>query len=283
MTANIPYDAIKKSVTFIYRKEGAQYRPNGTGFLVRVDVESKDDAYVIYLVTAKHVLHDGNENFLPTIAIRLNKRDGSAAYVEMPTERIKIYTHSDADVDIGLFPLSPSPMLYDFKVIPENIIANKETLKDLKIREVDDVFFSGLFESHMGQKKNQPIFRFGKVALISDEKIEWPETKGVKFLDLFLMEFFSFGGNSGSPVFFQPSSESNIAKNNNQSPLIYLAGLVRGSVKVKEVFLPDTYLSQNTGIAAVIPSYKLYEILHYEEVKANRNSGNVYAQYPEEQ
>jgi hypothetical protein len=56
---------------------------------VRVDVESKDDAYVIYLVSAKHVLQDGNENFLPTIAIRLNKRDGSAEYVETLTERIK--------------------------------------------------------------------------------------------------------------------------------------------------------------------------------------------------
>ena len=283
MSVNIPYDAIKKSVTFIYRKEDGQYKPNGTGFLVGVDVETKDDAYVIYLVTAKHVLQDVNDNFLPKIAIRLNKHDGSAGYVETPTERIQIYTHTDADVDIGLFPLSPHPRLFDFKHIPVSIIANKETLKDLKIREGDDVFFSGLFESHMGQKKNQPIFRFGKVALISDEKIEWSETKGVKFLDLFLMEFFSFGGNSGSPVFFQPSSESNFAKNHNQSPPIYLAGLVRGSYQRKEVFLPDTYLSQNIGIAAVVPSYKLYEILHSEEVKANRNSGTKYAEYPEGQ
>jgi hypothetical protein len=102
MTANVPYDAIKKSVTFIYRKEDGQYRPNGTGFLVRIEVESKDDAYVIYLVTAKHVLQDGNENFLPTIAIRLNRRDGSAQYVETQTENIKIYTHSEADVVCSL-------------------------------------------------------------------------------------------------------------------------------------------------------------------------------------
>jgi hypothetical protein len=34
-----------------------------------------------------------------------------------------------------LFPLSPPPRLFDFKYIPENIIANKERLKDLKIRE----------------------------------------------------------------------------------------------------------------------------------------------------
>jgi hypothetical protein len=91
------------------------------------------------------------------------------------------------------------------------------------------------------------------------------------------MEFFSFGGNSGSPVFFQPSSERNFAKNHNQRPPIYLTGLVMGSYQRKEVFLPNALLSQNIGIAAVVPSYKLYEILHSEEVKSNRNSGTEYA------
>lgn len=137
----------------------------------------------------------------------------------------------------------------------------------------------------MGQKKNQPIFRFGRVALVSDEKIEWQETKGLpsKLLDLYLMEFFSFGGNSGSPVFFQPTSEPNFGHDDDQHPHIYLAGLVSGSYHDKEIFLPDTYLSQNMGIAAVIPSYKLFEILHSKGVKSNRNSGTEYAQYPEEQ
>lgn len=277
----IPYDAIKKSLTFIYRKENGQYKPNGTGFLVGVNVETKNDAYVIYLVTAKHVLQDINRNFLPTIAIRLNKRYGSAQYIETSTDNIEVYTHHDVDVDIGLFPLSPSPILFDFKYIPENIIANKQTLKGLKITEGDDVFFSGLFENHMGQKKNQPIFRFGKVALMSDEKIEWQEKGSApKLLDLYLMEFFSFGGNSGSPVFFQPTSGLNIAQ--NEAP-IYLAGLVRGSYHDKEIFMPDTYLSQNMGIAAVIPSYKLFEIMHSEKVKSNRNSGTEFAEYPDEQ
>jgi MFS transporter, DHA1 family, tetracycline resistance protein len=77
LIAPIPYDAIKKSATFIYYKEGEKYKPNGTGFLAGVNVETNYDAYVIYLVTAKHVLQDGHGNFLPLIANRLNKRDGS--------------------------------------------------------------------------------------------------------------------------------------------------------------------------------------------------------------
>ncbi|MFZ0511773.1 MAG: hypothetical protein WAM14_09225 [Candidatus Nitrosopolaris sp.] len=103
MAANIPYDAIKKSVTFIYRKENGQYKPTGTGFLVGVDVETKDDAYVIYLVTTKHVLQDGNKNFLPKIGIRLNKRDGSAEYLLFrPLKRSK-YTHIRTNERMFLF------------------------------------------------------------------------------------------------------------------------------------------------------------------------------------
>lgn len=151
---NIPYDAIKKSLTFIYRKENGQYKPNGTGFLVGVNVETKNDAYVIYLVTAKHVLQDVNRNFFKTIAIRLNKRYGPTEYLDIPTDKIEIYTHSDVDVDIGLFPLSPSPTLFDFKYIPENIIANKQTLKGLKITEGDDVFLWIIREPYGTKEKS---------------------------------------------------------------------------------------------------------------------------------
>ncbi len=80
--------------------------------------------------------------------------------------------------------------------IPDSLIATSEILKRYKISEGDEVFFSGLFTSHPGQKKNQPIVRFGRVALMSDEKIEWREKdKAAKFLDLYLVECQSFGGN----------------------------------------------------------------------------------------
>lgn len=65
---------IKRCVTFIYIKnEKGEFIPNGTGFLVSTDVETKPDAYVIYLVTAKHILQDDRGKFFETIATRLNR------------------------------------------------------------------------------------------------------------------------------------------------------------------------------------------------------------------
>jgi hypothetical protein len=48
----------------------------------------------------------------------------------------------------------------------------------------------------------QPIVRFEKVALITDEKIEWKETIPPKPLELYLLECQSYSGNSVSPVIF---------------------------------------------------------------------------------
>jgi hypothetical protein len=42
-------------------------------------------------------------------------------------------------------------------LIPEYVIPDLQVMKQLEILEGDDVFFSGLFESHFGQMKNQPI------------------------------------------------------------------------------------------------------------------------------
>jgi hypothetical protein len=87
---------------------------------------------------------------------------------------------------------------FDVIAIQNELIATKETIDRFQIGEGDDVFFIGLFTHHIGTVKNQLIVRFGKVALISDEKIQSPDT----LEDLYLMECESYAANSGSPVFF---------------------------------------------------------------------------------
>jgi hypothetical protein len=50
---------------------------------------------------------------------------------------------------------------------------------------------------YQGVRRNFPIVRHGKLAMISDEPIPWSD--GVTE-DLYLADLMSFGGNSGSPV-----------------------------------------------------------------------------------
>lgn len=264
---------IKKSVSFIFIPEGTdKFKPNGTGFFIGVKHADNESVFSVYFVTAKHVLQAKDGNYLPEAVLRLNKKEGDSQLIKITLKEIKIFEHPDKDVDIALFNCLPDQNVYDFKFIPDNLIANKEVISKNEISEGDEVFFAGLFTSHIGQKKNQPIIRFGKVALISDEKIEWKEKdKPAKFMDLLLLECQSFGGNSGSPVFFQLNPLRKSGQISLGGPIVFLAGVMTGSfLHSNQIQITDTVANlvslQNVGIAAVTPADKLHEILFSEEM-----------------
>ncbi len=264
---------IKKSVSFIFIPEGTdKFKPNGTGFFVGVKHADTENTFSVYFVTAKHVLKDKDGNYLPEIVLRLNKKEGDSQLIKFTLNDIKIFEHTDKDVDIALFNCLPDQNVYDFKFIPDNLIASKEVITTNEIAEGDEVFFAGLFTSHIGQKKNQPIIRFGKVALISDEKIEWKEKdKPAKFMDLLLLECQSFGGNSGSPVFYQLNPLRKPGQISMGGPIVFLAGIMTGSfLHGNQIQITDTVANlvslQNVGIAAVTPADKLHEILFSDEM-----------------
>jgi hypothetical protein len=144
------------------------------------------------------------------------------------------------------------------------MFATKTKMAELGISEGCDMFFTGLFSSHLGQQRNQPIIRFGKVSLIPTEKIEWKENKEdpVQYSDLYLVECLSFGGNSGAPAFFSVKrGYSAMQPSGVIGEDIYLAGIIKGSFHDYQFFLPDAFLKQNVGITAVTPANKLEEIL----------------------
>jgi hypothetical protein len=264
---------IKKSVSFIFIPDGPnKLKPNGTGFFVGVKHTDNERAFSVYFVTAKHVLQDNHNNYFTEVVLRLNKKEGDSQLIKIDLKDIKIFEHPDKDVDIALFNCLPDQNVYDFKFIPDNLIANKEVMVRNEIAEGDEVFFAGLFTSYIGQTKNQPIIRFGKVALISDEKIEWKEKdKPPKFMDLLLLECQSFGGNSGSPVFFQLNPLRKPGQITLGGPTIFLAGIMTGSfLQGTQIQITDAIANlislQNVGIAAVTPADKLYEVLFSEEM-----------------
>jgi len=264
---------IKKSVSFIFIPDGPnKLKPNGTGFFVGVKYTDNEKGFSVYFVTAKHVLQDNHNNYFTEVVLRLNKKEGDSQLIKIDLKDIRIFEHPDKDVDIALFNCFPDQNVYDFKFIPDNLIANKEVMVRNEIAEGDEVFFAGLFTSYIGQKKNQPIIRFGKVALIPDEKIEWKEEdKPPKFMDLLLLECQSFGGNSGSPVFFQLNPLRKPGQMTLGGQTIFLAGIMTGSfLQGSQIQITDAIANlislQNVGIAAITPADKLYEVLFSEEM-----------------
>jgi hypothetical protein len=266
---------VKKTVTFIYLpSSGIEPTPNGTGFFVGIPSEQDPNITYVYLVTAKHVLQKNNVSFHDTILVRINKKNGDSDLIPLMltgTNSVPVFTHSDKDVDIAVIPFAPSSDKYDIKWIPDSMIVTKDKFDSLHIREGDDIFFGGLFTPFTGAKKNIPILRFGKVAMVSDEKIPW----GNEMLDLYLMETQSFGGNSGSPVFFNLNPSRNPGEIVLGAPQLYLAGVMKGSFlnasKIQVVNNSPTPIStENAGIAAVVPSYQLQEILFSPKPKQMR-------------
>ncbi len=267
---------IKSAVGYVYvLNQDNKKVPYGTGFFVGVR-NSEKTRHAIYFVTAKHVLKtpDG-KNWLSNVYLRLNKKDGMVEYINIPiiAEGLlrTVSTHDDSDVDLAIIHFHPNLNIIDLKLISEGMITTEEDFKNMEIHEGSDVFFTGLFTPYPGAEKNYPIVRFGRVALITEEKIEWQDKKR----DLYLIEAGSYGGNSGSPVFFYFGSDNKIVTVNAVYLKYKLAGVLIGhfgedkEIENIETKKNPTY-SSNLGIAAVVPAYKLHELLYSDELKKNR-------------
>ena len=274
----IPLD-IKKVVTFIYYTNNlTNASPDGTGFLVFISDSKNTNSFGGYLVTARHVLRPSENNWLPAVFVRVNQNDGTSKQIFVPLTisgpNKNVFTHDDPTVDIAVVPFVPTPLTnYDCKFLPIDFVTSESDFKDLDIHEGSDVFFTGMFTYHLGEKRNTPITRFGKVALISDEKIDWVFGK----TPLYLMEANSYPGNSGSPVFFQIGSE----RGNGSIVLmsgganVKLAGIMSGCyndlLPIQTVSVStNQYVAANLGISGVVPSYELKDILFSNELKQRR-------------
>ena len=267
---------VKSVVVFIFIEKDGKLIPNGTGFFVGVKNPSESTTFSVYLITAKHVLFKPDTTeFLDKVYVRINKREGGSEVGPIPVrvdgENKTVFFHNDPTVDVVAMPFLPDQTRFDFKFLPDEIITTEDDYKKLNIREGSDVFFTGLFTPYLGSEKNYPIVRFGRVALVTDEKIEWQG----KPMSLYLIEAGSYGGNSGSPVFFYLGSDRTPGILTVGNPVLKLAGVMQGTFRdAQEIKVVETKITpisvSNMGIAAIVPAYKVHELLYSDEMKQRR-------------
>lgn len=273
----IPPD-IKKSVVFLFLPTGdGKLIPSGTGFLTGVRHPSKKDALSVYLVTAKHVLQNQERTgFVPQAFVRFNTKDGRSDVLtlQLTPEGLKknVFVHPDASVDLAVVPVFENPSRYDFKVIADDLLTSKRDMDRLGIREGSEVFYAGLFVPHVGVSRNYPIIRFGKIAMLSEERINW----GGRESELYLIESASYGGSSGAPVFVVTPAGSRSQRTGMASSVARLAGVLAGYFGEVEPLGAASgngraLAAYNTGVSAVVPAHKLQEILFGEDLRKQRN------------
>jgi hypothetical protein len=212
-----------KSVVFLCSdgkpdQEGNTRFPRGTAFFVTVKSETDPGVSWDYLVTARHNVDD--DTHPDSIWVRINRKDGKG-FKDVETERRRWRCHQDADVAAILAPL-PAPDLagqLDYQTIPLETFVGPgpeytysgggagSTGVPARVSIGDDIFALGLFVQEHGKEINLPVARFGHVSRmpsIIKHRISRSSLSGDTLQDVvaYLAEFLSWGGISGSPVFW---------------------------------------------------------------------------------
>ncbi|HEX3731896.1 MAG TPA: trypsin-like peptidase domain-containing protein [Mycobacteriales bacterium] len=257
-------DEFLECVVYVYESvedaRGAR-RGGGTGFLVQWLVDDTVNLAVNYVVTNSHVAKKAE-------AIRVNTIDGGNNVISISPEQ---WIHHQAGDDIAIAPIGLSPDRFRYKVLPARFFLNKAEIEELNVGPGDDVYFMGRFVTLDGKQRNQPVVRFGSIAMMPGEPIHQKDREFDQ--ESFLIEARSWSGFSGSPVMLHIPPFSNRFKTGKfeaddhglrAETTTALLGIHWGSICL------GGGLVTNTGFIAVVPVWKLSELLDSSEVVDRR-------------
>jgi len=271
-----------KCVAFICieRQEGAVARkePIATAFFVGFPFNETID--LSYLVTARHVIEDaGRDMFF----IRLNQDGGGIHY--LPTRKSDWWLHDTADIAAILYSPSSDVPAIDYRRVPSTgfVDASYRFMQPpfnesggLAVSLGHELYFPSLFVQHFGEDENLPIVRFGQIARMpSSVKLQRDRNHTIFEQPAYLAECRSWGGHSGSPVFWMyPMTQSQRVTRSDgvrgqvvlHGDHIAFLGLVSAHYDIPTLAetteeLPGRVSTRlNAGISAITPSHFILEL-----------------------
>jgi hypothetical protein len=231
----------------------------GSGFLLRVAAKLLPDSHFNFVVTNRHVVEGGAK------CIRLNTKDGNTDVFEFDAGRLFV---SKTD-DLAIILLPTIPETYSINAIPRESLVTKEFIKEHDIGIGDEILMLGRFINREGAQRNSPTARFGHIAqMMGDPLIVMIGGKEHVQNDAILGEVRSIGGYSGSPVYVLP----NRTAKRNGKPIpddrSVILGIdfchIQSWAKAHDQHgkeLDHFQLPQNTGMAGIVPAWKVGELL----------------------
>jgi hypothetical protein len=259
-------DEVLECVVFLGAKDiDGRVRQLGTGFLFGREI-GIGDLEARYLATAKHVI----EGILSisadaTVYVRFNRSDGTSQVI--PAAASAWMFDEDPNVDIAVATVSLDQPMFQSRIVPESLIATDDIIVSEEIGIGDDVFLTGLFVNHFGDKRNVPILRTGTISAMPGEPILVNTMGGLTYIDAYLVEARSIGGLSGSPVFVRTDG----MRGNTFIPGLrfWLLGIMRGhwdtKFQVEDAVVPNHLVGEavNMGMSIVVPASKLIDITNH--------------------
>jgi hypothetical protein len=290
-------DQYTDCAVYIYKtleqaRNGEHY--GGSGFLVGIipDEEFPHRGFV-YVVTNTHVIAKAEYP-----VIRFNRKDGSTECI--PTKRENWFPHLSGD-DISVFPITVSLEDMQVAVIGLDMFVTQTRISDEDIGIGDDTVMIGRFVNHEGKQQNSPAVRFGNIAMMDREKIV---TEAGIEQEAFLVEMRSLPGYSGSAVLiYSPCAMNDMSqiRRGKTRPKLgsgallppetmdafnahtsakgpYLLGIdfchIQRKYNVRDAHGAEVseglFVMENTGMAGVIPAWRIAEVLDRDELKDKR-------------
>jgi hypothetical protein len=252
----------------------------GTAFFVGV----QEDGYNFsYLVTARHVIDEATRGGYPRLTLRVNSRTGKAEYIELASNDAWVTWKNEA-IDVAVLGFGLDVRIFSHALIPVEMFADTQVLKNHSIGIGDDLFAVGLFVQKAGNTRNIPIVRTGIIAAMPTQEEPFIR-KGGEY-HAYLAEMRSIGGLSGSPVFVfldrTRAIDARIPEGHHFG--IFFLGLIRGHWDLEReltdsIAMGDVQIGYskgenlNTGIAVVTPAHYVLGILKSKEMHDRRARG----------
>ncbi len=280
MPGVIPYDYLD-CVMYVYPSaddaRGGE-RLGGSGFLVGVELPLCQLRQV-YAVTAWHVIRG-----METPVLRVNKIKNSPTDSEFDCLDTGEWVHSAED-DIAVTAMNIAWENYGYFVVDEKEFV--DIRKAVYIGPGDEVFMVGRFINLEGEQRNTPTARFGNIAMLPDEE------------NVYLVEHHSLPGYSGSPVFVRVDTDQRGGKyasihnltdgysaaKRDDLPRFYgpwLLGVdsfhiqdwlpVYDAKQDTSIASPKRWIRANSGMAGIVPAWKVLELLNCEKLVKQRES-----------
>jgi Trypsin-like peptidase domain len=260
-----------ESLVFLYpTAEAARANEDsgGSGFLLGVEYAKQPEHGHVYVITNAHVSDNSQ-------IVRLLDQDGQPQILDLSEKR---WLAAPED-DVALCSLSRSAPFSGLSMVRASSMLTEGELEDDTAtyrsdhpHYGDEVFMASRLISDRLRDGSVPTVRFGTLA--SSQPAAVDHDRGY-YQDSFLVEMRSIPGHSGSPVFLHYNDATlHIRQGFRTGPVpldIRLLGIDWGHLPPgKSAGQPSGAQAWNAGIACVVPSWKIAELLADEGLVRER-------------
>lgn len=246
-------------------------RGAGDGWLVEGQCP-QDDFHHCYVASNRHVATSSP-------FVRLNTHDGRFDVLQLVQDD---WTFSDKH-DLAVVPIEYAKA-HKYLFVGTSAFLTEKLAATHDIGIGDDVFMVGRFISHDGTQRNSPSARFGYVSMMPGEPIHHPSNPSCEQIS-FLVEIFSVGGYSGSPVFVRPFPAKKVYAQSTLNTVVYSSGLPTSEdfrsrqgadggpwlLGVEWGYINShDQRANNTGVSGVVPAWFLRDLLDTPKLKEQR-------------